>query len=361
MNDFKKEYKELKSFVNKAIDESLKSGWHIMGPMVEKFEREFASYVGARYCISVANGLEALQIALLACDIKSGDEVLTVSNSAVATTLAISHINAVPVFIDIDEYHHMDANKIEEKITNRTKAILPVHLYGQATDIQKILNIARKHKLKVIEDACQSHGAELDGKKAGVFGMASAFSFYPTKNLGAYGDGGAIITNNKKVYETARKLRNYGSDKRYYHSLKGLNSRLDELQAAILSVKLKRLSGYIAKRNTIAKIYLDNLKNVSEITLPQIRTNALHSFHLFVIKAKKRNKLMGYLKKNGIQTLIHYPLPIHKQQCYQEYNNLSLPVTEEESRSILSLPIHPYLTKKEVLKVCLYVKKFYEK
>lgn len=360
MNNFKKEYTDIKPSIDKAIFTTLNKGFHILGPSVNKFENEFARYIGATYCVSVANGLEALQIALMAVGIKPGDEVLTVSNSAVATSLAIGNLGAVPVFVDIDEYYHMDISKIEEKITKITKAILPVHLYGQTADMKGILKIAKKYKLKVIEDACQAHGAEIEGRKAGTFGIVGAFSFYPTKNLGGYGDGGAIVTSNKEIYTAARKLRNYGSEKRYYHSIKGLNSRLDELQAAILSVKLAHLPRYIKKRNEIALIYLENLKDVKQISLPKIRVGALHSFHLFAIEAQNRTELMDFLVKNGVQTLIHYPLPIHKQICYTEYNNLVLKETEKVSKRVLSLPIHPYLSNKEAYRVCKLIKNFYE-
>ena len=361
MNDFQKEYKVLRLDINKAIESVLKSGWHILGPRVKRFEQEFASFIGAKYCVGVANGLEAIQIALMACGIKANDEVLTVSNSAVATALAITNIGATPVFVDVDKYHHMDVNSIEDKITDKTTAILPVHLFGQVANMEAIIRIAKKYKLKVIEDACQAHGAELNGKKAGVFGSASAFSFYPTKNLGGYGDGGAIITNDRKVFEMARKLRNYGSDVRYIHTLKGINSRLDEIQAAILSLKLKKLNSFIKNRNKIANLYFENLKDIDQITLPLVRKNSYHSFHLFVVMAKNRINLMEYLKEKGIQSLIHYPRPIHKQKCYAEFNKLNLPITEDNSNVVLSLPIHPYLTKKEVLTVCRHIKNFYKK
>lgn len=360
MNDFKKEYKALEKDIKHALGDVLDSGWYILGPRVEAFEKEFAVYNGAKYCIGVASGLEALQIALMAVGTKHGDEVLTVSNSAVATTLAITNLGAVPVFIDIDEYYHMDVTKIEEKITQSTKAIIPVHLFGQTANMKKIVRIAKKHNLKVIEDACQAHGASLDGLMAGTFGDAGAFSFYPTKNLGGYGDGGAIITNSKKIYEKSKMLRNYGQKNRYYHEIRGLNSRLDELQAAILSAKLPMLNSFIVKRNKIADIYYSQLESVKQINLPKVRKNALHSFHLYVIHTERRDALMSYLKDNHIQTLIHYPVPIHKQECFREYNRIKVEKTEKIAGKILSLPVHPYLSEREVLRICKLIKKFYE-
>jgi len=361
MNDFKKEYEGNKMHIDAAISSVLKSGWHILGKKVEEFEKQFALYSDSTYCIGVANGLEALQISLLALDVGKGDEVITVSNSAVATSLAISSVGATPVFIDIDEYYHLDSKHIENKITSRTKAIIPVHLFGQAVNIKKIIDIAKMHNLHVIEDACQAHGATYANKKVGSYGVLGCFSFYPTKNLGAYGDGGAITTNSKELYDKCKMLRNYGQTDRYRHIVKGLNSRLDELQAAILIEKLKKLDDANHRRAEIAQLYKKHLLDIPQIILPKVRTESKHVYHLFVIQADRRDELMRFLKKNNIQSLVHYPIPIHKQECYIEYNNQTLPRTEEMAKRILSLPIHPMLEDHEVITVCNAIKAFYEK
>lgn len=359
MNDFKKEYDFFKSSVDEAISGVLSSGWYILGKEVKEFETEFAKYVGARYCIGVANGLEALQIALMALDIGKGDEVITVSNSAVATALAISNVGAKPIFVDIDEYYLMDINKIEEKITSKTKAIIPVHLFGQMTDMDGLKKIAKKHKIKIIEDAAQAHGASQNGKKSGSIGDLGCFSFYPTKNLGGYGDGGAIITNSKDLYIKCQTLRNYGQKNRYVHEAKGLNSRLDEIQAAILRAKLKQLDSLIEKRGQIASWYIEILRDVSQIKLPEVKRGNVHAFHLFAVQVEKRENLQSFLKKNGIESIIHYPIPIHKQKCYQEYNSIYLQKTEEVADRILSLPLNPFLNKKEVNFICNAIRSFY--
>jgi len=360
MNDFKKEYNFFETEINKAITNTLESGWYILGKNVEDFERNFAQYIGTKYCIGVANGLEALQIALMALGIGKGDEVITVSNSAVATVLAITNSGAKPVFVDIDEYYLMDVEKIEEKITPRTKAIIPVQLFGQMANMKRLKQIAKKHNLKIIEDACQAHGALQNGKKSGSIGSLGCFSFYPTKNLGGYGDGGAITTNSKKLYEACKMLRNYGQKNRYYHKTIGMNSRLDELQAAILNEKLRHLDEMIDRRRTIADLYTKLLQGIKEIALPKPGKNNVHAYHLYVIRTKKRNGLQEHLKRKDIQSLIHYPVPIHKQECYREYNKISLPKTERFSAEVLSLPIHPFITEEEVEKVCNEIRSFFQ-
>ncbi len=361
INDFKKEYAYFKKSVNPAIKNCLESGWYILGFEVENFEKEFSKYIGTKYCIGVGNGLEALQISLMALDIGAGDEVITVSNSAVATALAITNIGAKPVFVEIDEFYHIDVSKIEEKISSKTKAIIPVHLFGQPIAIKELTAIAKKHNLYVIEDTCQAHGASYKSKLVGSFGTFGCFSFYPTKNLGAYGDGGAITTNSKKLYEKCLSLRNYGQTNRYEHNIIGLNSRLDEIQAAILSVKLKKLDGLLKKRKAIANIYLKNLSKISQINLPKTRKDVSHSYHLFVLQVEKRDELMEFLKNNGVQTLIHYPIPIHKQKCYKDFNSIQLNNTEKFSKRIVSIPIHPFMKKEDVVTVCDLIKKFYAK
>jgi dTDP-4-amino-4,6-dideoxygalactose transaminase len=359
-NDLKKKYLYLKNEIDPAIKEVLMSSRYILGTKVEDFERQFAKYLGIKYCIGVGNGLEALQIALMALGIKAGDEVITTAYSMAATALAIKAVGAKPVFVDIDEYYHLDSSKIEKKITSRTKAILPVHLYGQMVDILEIKRIAKKYSLFVIEDAAQAHGAEYKGKKAGTFGDFGCFSFYPTKNLGAFGDGGAIVTNKKELYEKCKMIRNYGQKNRYEHEVYGINSRLDEIQAAILSVELKHLDEFNQKRQDLAKIYFKLLRSVKTIKLPKIRRNAEHIFHAFVIEVERRNELMNFLEQNNVPTIIYYPMPIHKQKCFSEFNSLSLPVSENISDRILSLPIHPFLPNKDIIYISKKIIKFYE-
>ena len=359
MNDFKREYDELKEITIINVDKFLSSGVYILGKYVAYFEKKFADYVGVKYCIGVGNGMEALQISLIALGIGKGDEVITVANSAVATSLSIYHVGATPVFVDIDDYYHINAEEIEKKITSKTKAIIPVHLFGQIADIEKLIKVSRKYKLKIIEDACQAHGALYKNKKAGSFGHLGTFSFYPTKNLGTYGDGGAITTNSKNLYEKCKALRNYGQKKRYQHMLKGINSRLDEIHAMFLSIKLNKLDQSVIKRNQLAKLYFKNLKNVPQIILPKLREHCLHSFHLFVIQAQRRNQLQQFLLKNDIQSLVHYPIPIHKQKSFLEYKTVILENTENFSKKIISLPIHPYLSEREIITVCRAIKQFY--
>lgn len=361
MNDFKIEYNYFEKNIDLAIKKSLKSGWYILGKEVLNFEKNFAKYIGVNYAIGVANGLEALQISLLALGIGKDDEVITVSNTAVATALAITNVGAKVVFADIDSYQHIDLKDVEKKITKKTKAIVPVHLFGQSVDMAGLMKLARGKGIKVVEDACQAHGTKFNGKRVGSIGDLGCFSFYPTKNLGAYGDGGLITTNSKKLYEKCLMLRNYGQSNRYEHLIKGINSRLDEVHAAVLNEKLKKLDLLNGKRRRIAKLYFDNLSGVSEIELPKVREEGEHAFHLFVIKAEDRDKLQKFLKDEGIVSLIHYPIPIHKQKCYkQECRGVELPETEKISKQILSLPINPFISEKQVLFITQKVKEFYK-
>lgn len=358
MNDFIREYESIKPEIDTAYQRVMNSGWYILGHEVEEFEREFASYIGKKYCIGVANGLEAIQIALMALNIGKGDEVITVSNSAVATGLGISFTGATPVFVDIDEYYHMDPEKVEAAITPKTKAIMPVHLFGQAANIEALQAIAHKHGIHYIEDACQAHGAKYNNAYVGSHGEISCFSFYPTKNLGTYGDGGALLTDDENLYNQCKLYRNYGQKTRYDHQIKGLNSRLDELHAAILRSKLPHLDKWVEKRQTIATKYTEKLSGIKEITLPTIREHAKHSFHLYVIQATKRDELKEYMASKGVEGIIHYPIPIHQQKCYSEVQ-VSLPKTEAAAKQLLSLPIHPFMTDEEIDTVCQTIKTFY--
>lgn len=358
-NEFKKKYKQKEARIDSAIKSVLESGYFILGNKVKKFEEEFAKYIGTKHAVGVANGLDAIQISLLSMGIGKDDEVITTPLSAVATTLAIVAVGAKPIFVDIDEYYHIDKNKIEEKITNKTKAIIPVHLFGQAVEIDAIMKIAKKHDLAVIEDAAQAHGAKFKSKKVGVFGDTGCFSFYPTKNLGAFGDAGMIVTNDDDLAQKCRMIRNYGQKNRYEHEIYGINSRLSELQASILSVELPELDRNNKKRQKVAERYTKELAGIEQVTLPKKRNEGNPVYHLFVIETEKRDALQKYLSENGITTLIHYPIPIHKQKCLKEHNRVVLPVTEEKVKKILSLPTHPYLTGKEIAYICKHIKKFF--
>lgn len=318
----------------------LDSGWYVLGEEVIAFEREFAALMGSRCCVSVASGLDALILALKALGISEGDEVLVPSNTYIATVMAITANNAVPVFVEPDDYYGMAPHLLESAITSKTKAILPVHLYGQACDMNAITDIANKYNLLIVEDCAQSHGAIFKGQKTGTFGKIGCFSFYPTKNLGAFGDGGAIITDDESVADRISLLRNYGSSRKYHHELEGVNSRLDEIQAALLRVKLPYLSGLIAERQSIAKRYLSHIKNPL-LELPKIRKGATHTWHLFVIKTSERNRLQKYLKSQGIGTQIHYPIPPHLSPAYASWGKKKgeFPVAENLADTVLSLPL----------------------
>jgi len=344
-----------------AIQRVLSSGAYVLNGEVENFENMFAYYLGVKYCVGTANGLEAIQIALMAYGIGKGDEVVTTPISAVATTLAILAVGATPVFIDINEKGQIDSSKIEKLINKKTKAVLPVDLYGQPCDVTKIKKICKKHNLYFIEDACQAHGASYRGKKLGTYGDVGVFSFYPTKNLGAYGDGGALVTNDAKLVETYRILRDYGQKSKYIHTEYGLNSRLDELQAAILAEKLKHLDKDNNLRRKLAKKYISKLKGVKdiEIVLPDNINDS--NFHLFVIKTKKRDELQGFLKANGIPSLIHYPLTIPQQPVIRKMNIKvdELPISEKFVMEILSLPCHPLMKNSELDYVSEKIKDFF--
>jgi len=329
--------KEMLEACEKVID----SGWYIQGSEHKEFEKEFASYCGTKYCIGVGNGLDALILIFRAYKeigiMSDGDEVIVPANTYIASILAISQNNLVPVLVEPDiNTYLINPDKIEEKITTKTKAIMVVHLYGQTCQMDEINKIAKKYNLKVIEDSAQAHGAYYQDKRAGNLGDASGFSFYPGKNLGALGDGGAVTTNDKELANTIKALGNYGSHKKYENLYAGVNSRLDEIQAAMLRVKLRYLDKEIAKRKEIADYYLQNIKN-ENIILSAITTDSV--WHLFVIRTKKREELQKYLLDNGIQTLIHYPIPPHKQEAYKEWNRESYPISEQIHDEVLSLPI----------------------
>ena len=347
--NLKREYAEISKEITQATQRVLKRGWFILGEEVERFEDEFSNYIGTKYAIGVNSGSDALYLALQALGIGKGDEVITVSHTFISTVDAVMRNGAKPVFVDIDsDTYCMGVTKIEQLITNRTKAILPVHFYGHPADMQPIMEIARKYKLIVIEDACQAHGAEYKGNKAGSIGDIGCFSFYPVKNLGSYGDGGIAVTDDKELAIKLRMLRNYGQSKKYYHDFVGVNSRLDELQAAVLRVKLKHLNEWNEKRRKAAKIY-DQLLRDAGVIIPVEKKYAKHVYHLYVIRDKKRDRLQQHLLANGIQTQIHYPIPVHKQKAYAELGHAAkLPVTERICNEILSLPMHPFFREDEI-------------
>jgi len=348
--------RELKEATNRVID----SNWYILGKEVENFEREFADYLGVKYCVGVGNGLEALHIILKAYGIGEGDEVIIPSNTYIATALAVSYAGAVPIMVEPNERTcNINSDLIEEKITKKTKAIMPVHLYGQACNMNPINEVAKKYNLKVIEDTAQAHGATYKGRKCGALGDASGFSFYPTKNLGALGDAGAITTNDEDLAKKIKALRNYGSQKHYYNKYMGFNSRLDEMQAAILRVKLRHLEEFNEERKKIAQFYLNNLQD-TDLILPHVPEWTEPVWHQFVIRSKKRDKLQGYLKSKGIGTLIHYPLPIHLQEAYKGlgYKKGDFPLAEKIANEVLSLPMWVGLKKEEIKMVCNVINNF---
>ncbi len=340
-------YQHQEELEEKAL-QVLRSGWYILGNEVSEFEKEFATYIGAKYCVGLASGLDALWIAFRALKIGEGDEVIVQGNTYIASVMGITLNGATPVFVEPDEYFNIDASRIEEKITDRTKAVLVVHLYGQASNMKPIVDICKKHDLKLVEDCAQSHGATFDGKTTGTFGDIACFSFYPSKNLGAFGDGGAIVTDDENLAEFIKIFRNYGSQKRYYNMLVGANSRLDEIQAGFLRVKLKYLDDMTKEKREFSQRYLNELRN-DKIELPRIREKATHIWHQFVIKTPYRDELMDYLNDRNIGTIIHYPIPPHLSEAYSYLNvkKGDLPITEEYANSVLSIPLYNGMTKEE--------------
>ena len=334
-------------FEAKAL-EVLRSGWYVLGNEVKSFENEFASYVGAKHCVGLASGLDALWIAFRILGIGAGDEVIVQGNTYIASVMGITMNGATPVFVEPDEYYNIDASKLEEKITERTKAVLVVHLYGQASNMEPIVALTRKYGLRLVEDCAQSHGATFNGQQTGTFGDIGCFSFYPSKNLGAFGDAGAIVTNDDRIAEDIRVFRNYGSEKRYYNKVVGANSRLDEIQAGFLRVRLKHLDELAEEKKAICERYLNEIKN-DKLRLPTIRSGASHIWHQFVINTDRRDELIEYLDGNNIGTIIHYPIPPHLSEAYA-YLGIkegTLPITERYAKSVLSIPLYNGMTKEE--------------
>ena len=345
----KAQYLSYKDEIDTAISRVLEKGWYILGEEVKAFEEEFAKYNDIRHGIGVGSGTEALHLALVTCDVGKGDEVITVSHTAVATVSAIELAGAKPVFVDIEpNFYTIDPAKLGAAITQKTKAIIPVHIYGQPADMDPIVEIAERYSLKVIEDCAQAHGAKYNGKRVGSIGDIGCFSFYPTKNLGALGDGGMVVTNNARLAEKAKLLREYGWTERYVSHFAGWNTRLDELQAAILRVKLKYLDEDNSKRVRIAELYNKELE-VCDIILPKQRKDSAHVYHLYVIRSERRDTLLTFLKGKGIGALIHYPVPVHLQPAYRSLHGCDkLPETEKITKEIISLPIYPELSESDI-------------
>lgn len=358
----KKVTAEYRDEIDEAIERVLDKGWFLHGEETERFESNYADYIGTKYATSCANGLDALYLIFRSYIelgvLQKGDEVIVPANTFIATILSITENGLKPVLVEPSlTTYEIDEMKVEEAITEKTKAICIVHLYGQCAYTQKIGRICKKYGLKLIEDNAQAHGAMYEGRRTGSLGDAAGHSFYPGKNLGALGDGGMVTTNDKELAEAVRSLGNYGSQMKYVFKYAGRNSRLDEVQAAILDVKLKHLDEDNAKRKNVAKYYMENITN-SNVVLPEVFDWNQNVFHIFPVRCKERDRLQGYLAHNEIQTIIHYPIPPHKQECYKEWNNLSFPITEIIHNEELSLPISPVLTKEEVMTIVNAINQF---
>ncbi len=357
--DLKKQYISLKYEIDNAIQNTLNSGLFILGNQLKEFEKEFSFYLNKKFCIGVGNGTDAIELALRALEIQEGDEIITVPNTAIPTITAILEAGAKPVFIDIGEDYLINPNKIEQAITEKTKAILPVHLYGQSCDMDKIIKIAEDNNLKIIEDCAQAHNSIYKNSKVPI-GDIGCFSFYPTKNLGAFGDAGAIVTNNENIAKKLKLLRNYGQENKYSALLKGRNSRLDEIQASILRIKLKYLKYFTEKRRQIAEKYNQQLKNFIKTPIENPWNKSC--YHLYIIRTNKRNELKDYLTTQQIGTEIHYPIPLHLQEAYKflNYQKGDFPISEKFSQEILSLPIYPELKDEEINEIIKKIKLFHE-
>jgi len=358
--DLKRQYSSIKPEIDAAIQDVLDNTAFIMGENVKNFESNFAKFCGVKHAIGVSSGTSALHLALLGAGIKPGDEVITVPNTFIATAEAISHVGAKPVFVDIDkETYTINVSKIKDKITEKTKAVIPVHLYGQMVEMDDLMELAQDNNLKIIEDSAQAHGAEYKCRKAGTIANSGCFSFYPGKNLGAYGDAGMVTTNDDEIAENVKILRDHGRSDKYEHKIIGFNHRIDALQAAILNVKLKYLNGWTDARRKNAKLYNELLSNVDVVT-PVEKEYSKHVYHLYVIRTKKRDELQKYLKTHGIATGVHYPIPLHLQPAYShlDYKEGDFTVTEEYSGEILSLPMFGELTEEEIGYVVEKIKEF---
>jgi dTDP-4-amino-4,6-dideoxygalactose transaminase len=359
--DLKAQYQTIASQVDEAMRRVVADADFVLGRDVEMLEREFADFCGAEYAVGLDSGTSALELALRAHGIGEGSEVITVSHTFIATVASISYTGARPVLVDVDrDTYNIDIGKIEEAITHRTRAVVPVHLYGQSADMDPLLAIARKHNLIVIEDACQAHGARYKGKRVGALGDAGCFSFYPGKNLGAYGDAGMVVTNNKETAERIRLLRNYGQPQKYQHVIMGYNRRLDSLQAAVLRVKLQHLDHWNESRQRAARLYVELLEDAEGIRTPYIEEESSHAYHLYVVQHSRRDRLMEYLREQGVATGVHYPTPVHLQPCYEDLGVRSgaLPVTEALASRVISLPMFAEITAEQIVYVCEHIRRF---
>lgn len=359
--DLGRQYESIRDEINKAVLEVIESQSFVLGPFVEAFEHSIVKFCSVKHAIGVSSGTDAILLALMACGVKNGDEVITTPFTFFATAGSIARLGAVPVFVDIDpSTYNIDISKIASAVNKKTKAILPVHLYGQCADMDAILNVARSNGLMVIEDAAQAIGAVYKGQNAGTIGNVGCFSFYPTKNLGGYGDGGLVTTNDDELAKLIKILRVHGSEPKYYHSYIGINGRLDAIQAAVLSVKLEYLNDWSESRRWVASYYSERLKELP-IRLPKIESHNTHIFHQYVIATSQRDELTQYLKQQGIETAIYYPVPLHLQKCFEylEYKEGDLPESERASRETLALPIFPEITQKEQDYVIGHIKNFF--
>lgn len=346
--DLEKINNRFRAEMDARIKEILDTGWYLSGKWNDVFATHFAAFCGVKHAVGVANGLDAINLIIRGYGFGAGDEIIVPANTYIATILAISENGCTPVLVEPDiNTYNIDPDKIEEKITSQTKAIIVVHLYGQAVQMDKIWALAKKYNLKIIEDAAQAHGAIYHGRRVGNLGDAAAFSFYPGKNLGALGDAGGVTTNDSELFARIKAIANYGSDRKYHHIYKGVNSRMDEIQAALLDIKLPYLDSDNTRRREIARYYRENIKN-PKITLPKTYDEDAHVWHVFALRCENRDKLCEYLTENGIQTNIHYPTPPHKQGAYAEWNRQSFPITEEIHRTIMSIPMSPVMTDEEV-------------
>jgi dTDP-4-amino-4,6-dideoxygalactose transaminase len=359
--DLKAQYAAIGVEVDEALHNVVTNTDFILGKDVERFEQEFAGFCDAEYGVGVDSGTSALELALRAYGIGEGDEVITVSHTFIATVAAITYTGARPVLVDVDpDTYNIDPALIERAITSRTKAIIPVHLYGQPSDLDAVIEVARKHSLVVLEDACQAHGALYRGKPVGARGDAGCFSFYPGKNLGAYGDAGMIVTNSRELAERLKLLRNYGQPEKYKHTIMGYNRRLDSLQAGVLRVKLRHLSDWNASRQRAAARYNELLKAIDSVRTPYVAEESSHVFHLYVIQHPERDRLLNYLRDQGVYGGLHYPTPVHLQPCYETLGMQpgSLPITEELASRVISLPMYAEITDEQIDYVCDCIRKF---
>lgn len=358
---FESSNKQIRAEILSSFEHFFDNSWYVLGDQLKHFEQKYAAFNNVEHCVGLSNGLDALHLALRSLGIGKGDEVIVPSNTYIATVLAVSYVGATPIFVEpnINTYN-IDAAKVKEAITSKTKAIIPVHLYGQACEMEPIMAMAKKHNLFVVEDNAQSQGASYKGKLTGSWGNINGTSFYPGKNLGALGDAGAVTTDNKELALKVTFLRNYGSHKKYYNEAIGFNMRLDECQAGFLSIKLKYLKEWTMQRQEIAGWYNKALKNIGDLTLPSVAQNATHVYHVYVVRTKYRDELQKHLNDNGIGTLIHYPIPVHLQKAYQHlgFKKGDLPIAEEIAATCLSLPVWPGMRKAQVKSIALAIKKF---